>query len=356
MKIRFKYLLLAFVILVSCQKDELNNEKDELNNEAEFLSYKFTGQEEAEIYLNPIEKSIFISFPETITSAGNLVAEYIASEGALVKMNNEIQESGKTSNNFEQPFSYIVSSEDRTLENEWLVSSSNNDFTTSWGLGGFQVQNRSNNKDYPWYIDQAHTGVHSSNNCGPSSTTMAAKWSYETFSKTSEDARAAYRPEGGWWYTSDIHNYLNDNNIPHSFVSLGNYSSSTWDIITSHLDAGNICILCLDMYYIRAAIKIEWKVDKFYNTNNTGWGHFIIAKGYKVVDGKSYFEIYDSNSWDKTYNDGSLKGKNRYYRSEDIYNATSIWWNNAIVVSPKGHKSYIKGSLDVSEIEHKWGR
>ncbi|MBN2213322.1 MAG: hypothetical protein JW723_03675 [Bacteroidales bacterium] len=350
MKTWYTILLLSLVILIdSCKKDELNSE-------AEFISYNFTGQVVAEIELNSPDRSISISFPETVASADNLVAEYTVSEGALVTVNNEVQISGETSNSYEQPFIYVVRSEDRLTENEWLVIPSNNSITSSWGLGGFLIQTLSNNRDYTWYIDQAHTGEYSADNCGPTSATMAAKWSDESFIKTPEDARAAYRPEGGWWYTDDIHHYLDDNNIPHIFVSLGNYSASTWDIITSHLDAGNICILCLDMYYICAAEKAEWRVDRFYYTDGKDWGHFIIAKGYKVVDGKNYYEIFDPYSWDKTYSDGDLKGKDRYYRSGDIYTATYKWWNHAIVVSPKGQKSNIRESLDISEIEHKWGR
>jgi hypothetical protein len=185
---------------------------------------------------------------------------------------------------------------------------------------------------------------------------MAAMWSDGTFGFTSEDARAAYRPDGGWWYTDDIDDYLNDHAIPHYFIGLGYNALSTWDIVTQELDAGNICILCLDMYYIRATQNRQWRVDKFYSTNGKDWGHFIVAKGYKLVDGKRYFEVYDPFSWDKTYEDGTFKGKDRYYRNVDIYKATSVWWNHTIVVMAKGSKSAAKDALNPASIPHQRGR
>lgn len=342
-------MLASLLMVYSCQKDKLSSE-------AEFHTYSLNGQLEENITLDPVNRIIHVVFPESVTSAKNLVAEYVVSDGAIVTVNNEVQVSGITKNNFEQPFNYIVYSEDMLNENEWLLTSSNNVLTGSWGLGGFQSHSFSKNRDYSWYLDQGNTGEHAGVNCGPTSTTMAAKWSDEFFTGSPEDAREAYRPDGGWWYTSDISNYLDDNNIPHSFISLGNTSTSTWDIVTSQLDDGNICILCLDMYYVRSVVENEWRVDKFYNTNSRDWGHFIIVKGYKIVDGKSYFEIYDPYCWGKTYIDGSLKGKDRYYRSDDIFTATNIWWNNTIVVSTKGVKSTIQGALDISEILHQRGR
>ena len=349
MRVKYTYLLFGLLLLaISCQEDSLNSE-------AEFYSYHIPGQEGLFIDLDPVDRTINLLFPETVTSASDLVAEYEVSDGALVTVKNEVQISGTTGNDFERPFTYTVTSEDRSRIHEWAVASSNNEFTNPWGLGGFQKKTLSNNRDYSWYLDQANTGEHSRNNCGPTSTTMAALWFDEHFDRTAEQARESYNPEGGWWYTDDIHDYLNDFNIPHFFISLGSYSDATWSIVTSQLDAGNICILNLDMYYVRGAERANWRVDKFYNTNGRDWGHFIIAKGYKVVDGNKYFEIYDPYSWEKKYSDGGLKGMDRHYRSEDIFKATSIWWNHTIVISPKGTKSMPREALEASSIEHQWG-
>lgn len=218
-------------------------------------------------------------------------------------------------------------------------------------MGAEQTAEVSNNVDYDWYIDQANTGQYSGINCGPASTTMSIKWANPNFTRTAEDARNFYLPDlTGWWYTSDIVNYLNYYEVNNFILSL----NSGIGELTRELDAGNIAILCLDMYYITYQEKERWRVDKFYTTDNTGWGHFIVAKGYKIVDEELYIEVYDPNNYSNTYADGTLKGKDRYYRANDISNSAEIWWNYAIVVSKDEVKSS-KG-LDPNTITHNKGK
>jgi len=218
-----------------------------------------------------------------------------------------------------------------------------------WGLGRDLEAEQSNNVDYEWYMDQMNTGVHSYVNCGPTSVTMALKWFDEEFSGTPEDARNTYVSSGGWWYTSDIINYLN-------LYSANNYTIylSDLDLLMDELDNGNILILCLDMFYIRSSTVDEWHIDKFYATNSEGWGHFIVIKGYKIVDGNILYEAYDPYCFGVSYPDQTLKGKDRYYRSEDLDIATNIWWDNAIVISKSTDKS--TNAVDINKIEHNFGR
>jgi len=125
-------------------------------------------------------------------------------------------------------------------------------------------------------------------------------------------------------------------------------------MLREQIDRGNIAILCLDVFYIRFTDIPSYHVNKYYMTTNQGCGHFIVIKGYKVVDNKTYYEVYDPNSWGITYADFTLKGKDRYYLDEDLDIATNIWWNYAIIVSG----APIKGmnTVDPSKIEHKTGR
>ena len=106
---------------------------------------------------------------------------------------------------------------------------------------------------------------------------------------------------------------------------------------------------------IRNGPNDDRRIDKFYSTS-PGWGHFLVVKGYRKVNGEFFYEIYDPNSWDAKYTSGELKGSGRYYRTEDVYTATSIWWNYAIVVSQKGAKSENIQIQDISDIPVKWGR
>lgn len=220
----------------------------------------------------------------------------------------------------------------------------------TYGLGCILKKELSNNASYAWYYDQGNTGPYSDVNCGPSSVTMAIKWANASFSKTPEEARKTYRPTGGWWYTNDIVNYLNLHSIPNHTIDVSHI-----DLIQSELNLGNIAILCLDMYYIRSQSQDKWHVDKFYSTNNTGWGHFIVIKGYKNVDNKVYYEVYDPYSFGKKYSDGSIKGEDRYYRSEDLNNAVANWWKYAIIVSKNKSKSS-SVDVDIRKIQHKPGR
>ncbi len=344
------HLISLLIVLYSCEKEE--NKK---NNEADILTYDFTDQT-ADIEIIKASCSINITFPVEVISPNQLIANFTLSEGATVYVGTTLQISGQSVNDYLHPFTYKVVAEDEKTFLNWEVSSSNNTYTMPWGLGRFLVETLSNNRDYDWYIDQANTGTYSGVNCGPSSTTMAAKWSDASFSNSAEDARDAYRFEGGWWYTSDIGNYLTDCSIPHQFIELSTNSQGTQQVITNQLDNGKIMILCLDMYYIRYGAFSELRVDKFYATGSTGWGHFIVVKGYRQVDGEMFLEVYDPYGYGRTYNDGTAKGKDRYYRGEDIFTATSIWWNYTIVVSEKGVKSSEEKFLDPSQIPHMWGR
>jgi hypothetical protein len=222
-------------------------------------------------------------------------------------------------------------------------------YIRKWGLGKVLDQEVSNNADYEWYIDQMNTGEYSGNNCGPSIVTMAIKWVNESFTHTAEDARNTYRTSGGWWYTGDIVNYLNLYSINNKTISLSNM-----DLLTDEIDNGNIVILCLDMYYISDEIKEDWRINKFYTTGGTGWGHFILLKGYKIVDGEVLFEFYDPYSFGKKYSDNSLKGIDRYYSGSDIDQSTQIWWDYAIVVSKNTFKTAV--GLDISKIPNQSGR
>lgn len=348
MKIKTQYLALfaaSIFIIFSCRKKD----------DADILQYEIIGQK-TDVEISASNKQISITFPQSVTSADNFAAGFLLSDGASATVNGVPQVSEQTRNNYERPFSYLVRSEDKSELTEWKVSATNDPQIYSWGLGGFLKAWHSNNQDYEWYLDQGSTGSYSYNNCGPASTTMAAKWSNPSFTKTPEDARAAYRPTGGWWYTNDIDNYLNDNGIPHFIASLSATSSGTQLILTTQLDKGNIAILCLDMYYIRSEAYPIKRIDKFYVANSVGWGHFIVVKGYRMVDEQLYFEVYDPYCFNKTYSDGTLKGKNRYYRLSDIFPATFTWWNYSIIITKKGtSKSEIRG-LDPASIPNKWGR
>jgi hypothetical protein len=224
-------------------------------------------------------------------------------------------------------------------------------FARQYGLGKNTEYERSNNVTYEWYMSQHNTGIYSAINCGPVCATMAIKWSNPDFSKTPEDVRNTYLPNGGLFSTYDIIVCLNVNQTAYFSANL-----SELNHLRTQLDHGNIAVLCLDMYYVRLySGDPEWRINKYYITESPGWGHFIIAKGYKIVDGQIWFEIYDP--WTLTrYYDGSFKGRDRYYRGNDIIQASNSWWPHMIVINNPENPTLRMNAIDPSTIVHQWGR
>lgn len=233
-----------------------------------------------------------------------------------------------------------------------LVPSTN--MAASYGLGQTMTMSASNDAGHEWYIDQAGTGTYAGVNCGPTSTTMAIRWANENFAKTPQDARNMYRSEGGWWYTNDVINYLNYYSISNETIQLDNIG-----LLRDEVDKGNVVILCLDMYYVDAQSEDSYHVSKFYNASTVGWGHFIVIKGYAVVDNQTFFQAYDPYDFGKVYLDNSPKGKDRYYKASNLDAATNKWWDFAIVVSgPKsgGRQAANPYAVDPQLIVHQRGQ
>jgi hypothetical protein len=83
------------------------------------------------------------------------------------------------------------------------------------------------------------------------------------------------------------------------------------------------------MEYISADFSSEKRVNKYGIAVND---HYIIIKGYRVVDGITYFEIYDPASMNRYFPDGSPKGKNRYYLADDVITAIKSHYNYYIAI------------------------
>jgi len=232
---------------------------------------------------------------------------------------------------------------------------------TTWyriyAIGKEVAQQKSNDVNRDWYIDQTNTGTYSIDNCGPACATMALKWVYPDFSLTTEDARNTYLPTGGYWSTSTIMNYLNLHNAQNNVIQ---FSETKINNLIAALDAGDIAILCLDIYYVRTQTKGEqWALDKFYTTLSADSGHFIIVKGYTIVNNQLFFEVYDPWSNGKKYPNGIYLGCNRFYRAEDLIKATNVWWRYAIIIPPamqQTRSSIAPYIIDTNHIPVQWGK
>lgn len=89
------------------------------------------------------------------------------------------------------------------------------------------------------------------------------------------------------------------------------------------------------------------------------WVTLLWWKDTRKLINETFFEIYDPYSYGERYADGSLKGKDRYYKAADLDLATNNWWDYAIVVSKNtsgGRMSAELDAVDLSTIIHKSGR
>jgi hypothetical protein len=329
-----RFYLAVFILLAAGSCSKKDQDANAHSGAAEITSFNLSAGQHTEI-TSGTNSTVLIRLPDSITDGSELVADFTLSPGASASINGVMQQSGKSKNNFEVDLSYLVTAADNRTTKSWSVIVSNTSFSMPWGLGHFIHKMVSNNTSYNWYIDQATSGNFANINCGPASATMAIKWADPAFDKSALDARMKYESSGGWWSTNDINAYLGDNEISHAMIGLSPNADSTRNILEHQLDHSQIIILCLDMDLVSNGQASPSRVDKFYSTT-PGWGHFIVLKGYRVVDNEVFFEAYDPYSFGLLNDDQTLKGMNRYYRYKDLAAATNSWWQYAFVVAKKG--------------------
>lgn len=209
--------------------------------------------------------------------------------------------------------------------------------TFEWFNGKELKYYMGNNREYDWYIDQMDTGIHSNNNCGPSVAVMSLKWLNRDFEGTVEEAREMYYPQGEWWSMETVKSYLNIHNADYEYVFFNNEyredKEENIEKLKTEIKDNSIVILCLNMGYIPREYSNRLRTNKFYDHAK---GHFIIVKGFVVVDNRQYFEVYDPYSLANTYEDGSLKGKDRYYDATSLSQAVTNWSVYGFVIKDSG--------------------
>lgn len=216
----------------------------------------------------------------------------------------------------------VVSENDSEDANQTLLEAN----LKSWQLGDRLFLYEGSNRDYDWYLDQAHTGEHAISNCGPTAVAMAAKWADETFEGTPEEAREAFRPKGGWWYNEDIIGSLELFDVDFETLTIEDIYS-----LREIIDSGYIAIINNSMGYIVREADADAHTNRFYDFDS---GHYLIVKGYAIVDHNTYFEVYDPNNWDMTYDDGEPMGKDRYYEASILIDSIKNWYPYVIVIKP----------------------
>lgn len=337
MKKAYRYIIAGIFALtmVGCSQDSLDPEID-----TNFHSFAIQGYENAKTSVDMASHTITVTLPETVTSGNDLVPVFTVGEGAQVSMDREVFQSGTKHIDFNGPVLMTVSNADYSQKQRWRINVTNNDYTAAYGMGSFLTYWWTNNTGAPdsFYFQQQHTGTYSSDNCGPACAAMACKWLDPSYTGTVEQARnyAIHSSvDGGtWWYPRDIMNYIWDTVPTDSYwwdftgASYQGYINT----IINKLEAGCLAISCLNMSNVREQPVTDkgFRSDCYYKGSQ---GHFLLIKGYRVVDGVVWFEVNDPWGLDMKYDDGTPYGASRFYRAMEV--ATSIDWNIWTIIVAK---------------------
>lgn len=317
-------LLLAVLFLFSCEKE------DELNPSPEFLAFDFGIVGELFPSLkNQNTRTIQVIMPQE-SSFTNLRTHLNLPEETMAYLNGTPLNNGETLASYLEPLVLSLRTYGEENEQKWSIKLVRE--SEVYGLGFKQDHAKSVNIGRNFYVDQFNSGKYASNNCGPAVAAMASRWADSTFSQSVADLRNSLKPDGSSWSTSDLMSHLQSRAIDVSMV----YFAQVETVVKKQIDEGHALILCLDMYYVQQNTDRIQKRGKFYSNLSRGKGHFILVKGYRVVDGVFYLEVYDPNSAGRTYLlNGEPLGKDRYYAAQEIKQATENWWKYAIVLYRK---------------------
>jgi len=333
------YLFIAMISVLqvlSCKKDAATQTQpaQQIHSlETGLLTFSING-ELLSADIDTIHNTIVITVPDTLNQH-NLTAAFTSANQVNATINNTA-----VNNTFVYDFSktvnFTVTSADKKSSTTFKVTVQRE--LNYFGLSGNVIASKSLNRDYGFYFDQFDGSIFQTLNCGPTVSTMAIKWADSTFTGTPAYARTQREPQGGWWTTTDVQAYLGVNGISSVADTIANLDT----LVKTSINNNNVVILCLDMYYVPYNTIDYQHINKFYNTNAVGWGHFLLVKGYLQFDNTTfYLEIYDPYSEGQIYTTldvGQLKGKDRYYLSDGIELATSNWWPYAIIAGIKGQK------------------
>lgn len=182
-----------------------------------------------------------------------------------------------------------------------------------------------NTRTYDWYVDQGFTGKYSDSNCGPATTLMALRWVYPNTKITVEQEREEIHPDGSWWWTYDIYNYLKKNKVDAAYKHINDAKD-----LQNIIDDGNIAILDIN------PIKISKGYNRIGDIYPTDTGHFIVLMGYTKAGNNTYFEVFDPASYGQKSDNIPIR-QGRYYILNELLNAINARWSYAIVV--KGNES-----------------
>ena len=180
-------------------------------------------------------------------------------------------------------------------------------------------------RNFDWYINQLGTGVDEYINCGPASAVMAALWySHGEFAVSVEETRNSIPAilNQHWFYT-DIAAFLHYYGVDITIANL-----VTPKYLISWLNEGRILIVNIRAGDISHGDR-DSGIGRFYSFNG---GHFVILKGFYVVDNVGYFQVYDPFTMFDFYDDGYPMGKDRLFRVDEVASSVDSWGGGQVII------------------------
>ena len=210
---------------------------------------------------------------------------------------------------------------------DWWIYTTNNDYTLEYGMGSLLTESRSNeaSRGTSVYLEQHTSNSYPDNSCGPACAAMACLWAYNRVPASVMTVSFARNFDSSVnWTAETIQRFVSTYaaaGATAQFESLGfSYTDEALaDKYTAFLkqkiDEGKILITHTNTGNNTYNGNSSQHTGRYYPN---AFSHFILCKGYRVVDGVTYIEAHDPWSEGYTYTDGSYMGENRYYNAAEL--------------------------------------
>lgn len=288
--------------------------------------------ENATVLRDDVNQTLTVVLPEDTKDASAVDISFSLPEGAVALVGGyERNTAGKATVDLSRPMKFIVEAANGDRAN-WTVIATNNSYTLAYGMGYMLTGGKSlapaRGGDYSPYCNQYENTPAPNNNCGPACAAMAVNWGHTRAKMTPEMARSFNTAQSQWnpGNCRDCINMYGGGTVHAAPVNLPfHYEDEQVPelyarFLKETIDAGKMVLTVLNNGDNTYNANPGQHTHRFYQSNAN---HIMLYKGYRVVDGVTWIEVYDpaGAGSDAKYADGSWKGENRYYLATDLAKA-----------------------------------
>lgn len=312
------------VVPVACSDDD-----EALNNDTRLGSISLEG---ASVERDDVNQTMLVTVPETMTDLSSVKLSFALPQGATALINGyEKVEDGEAVVNLNSPVKLAVVAANGDRAN-WTIAATNNSYTLAYGMGYMLAESKSllpaRGEEYSPYLNQYENTPAPNDNCGPACAAMAVNWGHTRAKMTAEMARS-FNPAVAQWTATNCKDCINMygggsvhaemTELPFFYYS-ENVVEEYTNFLKETIDGGRLVITVVNNADNTYNPNPEQHTHRFYQSDAN---HILLYKGYRVVDGVTWIEVYDSGGVgeEAKYADGAWKGENRYYLASDLAKA-----------------------------------